>query len=42
MFGIDPYSAEVLAPSLLMIAGMSAVMVWAFFKVRNLMNEDQK
>lgn len=42
MFGIDPYSFETLVPSLLMIAGMTAVMVWGFFKVRNLMNEDQK
>lgn len=40
MFGIDMYSFEVLAPSLLGIVGMSAVMVWAFIKVRNLMNDD--
>ena len=42
MFGIDLYSFEVLAPSLLGIAGMTAVMVWAFIKVRKLMNEDGK
>jgi len=39
---IDVYSMEVLVPSLAMIAGMSVVMVWAFFKVRSLMNEDQE
>jgi len=42
MFGIDLYSFEVLAPSLLGIIGMAAVMVWAFLKVRKLMNEDGK
>lgn len=40
MFGVDSYSAEVLVPSLVGIAGMSAVMIWAFFKVKKLMNED--
>ncbi|WP_415899132.1 hypothetical protein [Neptuniibacter sp. QD48_11] len=39
---VDVYSMEVLVPSLAMIAGMSVAMVWAFIKVRGLMNEDQK
>lgn len=42
MFGIDPYSLETLIPSLAMVALMSGVMVWGFFKVRALMNEDEK
>lgn len=42
MFGIDLYSFEVLAPSLLGIVGMAVVMVWGFIKVRKLMNEDGK
>jgi len=42
MFGVDAYSFEVLWPSLLGVAGMAGVMVWAFFKVRKLMNEDPK
>jgi hypothetical protein len=42
MFGIDLYSFEVLAPSVLGIVAMAAVMVWAFIKVRKLMNEDDK
>jgi len=42
MFGIDAYSFEVLAPSILGIAAMAGVMVWAFLKVRKLMNEDGK
>ena len=42
MFGIDPYSFETLAPSVIMVIAMSAVMVWGFFKVRTLMNEDEK
>jgi hypothetical protein len=42
MLGIDPYSFEVLVPSVLGIAAMAAVMVWAFLKVRKLMNEDGK
>lgn len=41
MFGVDSYSFEVLWPSLLGVAGMTAVMVWAFFKIRALMNEDK-
>ncbi len=39
---VDVYSMEVLVPSLAMIVGMTAAMVWGFFKVRDLMNEDQK
>lgn len=39
---VDVYSMEVLVPSLVMIAGMSVAMIWAFIKVRNLMNEDQE
>lgn len=39
---VDVYSMEVLVPSLVMIVAMSAAMVWGFFKVRNLMNEDEK
>lgn len=42
MFGVDAYSFETLWPSLLGVAGMSAVMIWAFFKIRGLMNEDPK
>jgi len=42
MFGIDAYSFETLWPSLLGVAGMSAVMVWAFIKIRALMNEEPK
>jgi uncharacterized membrane protein YdjX (TVP38/TMEM64 family) len=40
MFGIDAYSFETLWPSLLGVAGMAAAMIWAFIKVRKLMNED--
>ncbi|MGB0205515.1 MAG: hypothetical protein ACPF9K_10765 [Neptuniibacter sp.] len=39
---VDVYSMEVLVPSLAMIAGMTAAMCWAFFKVRGLMNEDKE
>lgn len=39
---IDIYSMEVLVPSLVMIGAMSAAMIWGFFKVRGLMNEDKK
>lgn len=39
---MDPYVFETLWPSLLGIAGMSAVMVWAFFKIRHLMNDEPK
>lgn len=39
---VDVYSMEVLVPSLVMIVAMSAAMVWAFIKVRGLMNEDSK
>ncbi len=42
MFGIDPYVFETLWPSLLGIAGMTAVMIWGAFKVRKLINEDVK
>jgi len=42
MFGVDLYSAEVLIPSLVGVAGMSAVMVWAFIKIRKLMNEEPR
>ncbi len=42
MFGVDAYSFEVLVPSLIGVAAMAGVMVWAFFKVRHLMNDDQK
>lgn len=40
MFGVDSYSASILVPSLIGIAGMTAVMVWGFFKIKKLMNED--
>ncbi|MBA4500949.1 hypothetical protein [Marinobacterium marinum] len=40
MFGIDAYSFSTLWPSLLGVAGMAIAMVWAFIKVRKLMNED--
>ncbi len=39
---VDAYSMEVLVPSLVMIAAMTAAMGWAFFKVRGLMNEDKE
>jgi hypothetical protein len=39
---VDAYSMEVLVPSLVMIVAMSAAMVWGFFKVRELMNEDKE
>lgn len=42
MFGVDSYSFETLAPSLLGVFGMTAVMIWGFFKVKELMNEDKK
>lgn len=40
MFGVDAYSAEVLVPSVVGVVAMAAVMIWAFIKVRKLMNED--
>ena len=40
MFGIDPYVFETLWPSLLGIAAMSAAMIWGFFKVKTLINQD--
>lgn len=40
MFGIDPHTFETLWPSLLGVAGMAVAMVWAFIKVRHLMNDD--
>lgn len=42
MFGIDTHSMEVLVPSMIGIIGITAVMIWAGFKLRALMNEDQK
>jgi hypothetical protein len=42
MFGIDTHSMEVLIPSMIGIIGITAVMIWAGFKLRALMNEDQK
>lgn len=42
MFGIDTHSMEVLIPSMIGIIGITAVMIWAGFKLRSLMNEDQK
>jgi len=39
MFGIDVHSLEVLIPSLIGIVGITAVMIWAGIKVRQLMNE---
>ncbi|MFC6673710.1 hypothetical protein [Marinobacterium aestuariivivens] len=42
MFGIDAYSAEVLIPSVVGVVAMAGVMVWAFIKVRHLMNEDKR
>lgn len=41
MFGLDVHSMEVLIPSMVGIIGITAVMVWAGFKLRALMNEDQ-
>ncbi|WP_286236959.1 hypothetical protein [Neptuniibacter halophilus] len=38
---VDVYSMEVLVPSLVMIVAMTGAMVWGFFKVRGLMNQDQ-
>jgi len=42
MFGIDAYAFSTLWPSLLGIAGMSAVMILGWFKVRSLMDDDIK
>ncbi|WP_256366877.1 hypothetical protein [Marinobacterium sp. LSUCC0821] len=42
MFGIDAYTFETVWPSLLGVAAMAGVMTWAFFKVKNLMNDDGK
>ena len=42
MFGIDAYAFGTLWPSLLGILGMSAVMIWGWFKVRSLMDDDIK
>ncbi len=42
MFGIDIHSLEVLVPSMIGIIGITAVMIWAGFKLRVLMKEDQK
>jgi len=40
MFGIDVHSLEVLIPSLIGIIGITAVMIWAGIKVRQLMNQN--
>lgn len=42
MFGVDAYSLEVLVPSLIGVVAMAGAMVWAFIKVRHLMNEKPK
>lgn len=42
MFGIDTHSWEVLLPSMVGIIGITAVMIWAGFKIRALMNEEPK
>lgn len=42
MFGIDAYSMETLIPSLIGVAAMAGAMIWAFIKVRHLMNDDSK
>ena len=42
MFGVDAYSLEVLVPSVIGVVAMAGVMIWAFVKVRKLMNEDPK
>lgn len=39
---VDVYSMEVLVPSVVMIVGMTVAMVWGYFKVRELMDEDKK
>ncbi len=41
MFGIDSYVLETLLPSVVGVAAMAGAMVWAFIKVRHLMNDDQ-
>jgi len=38
---MDPYLFETLWPSLLGVAAMSAAMVWGFFKIKKLIQEDQ-
>ncbi|WP_432696602.1 hypothetical protein ACQUQP_19005 [Marinobacterium sp. YM272] len=40
MFGVDAYSLEVLVPSVVGVVAMAGVMIWAFVKVRKLMNEE--
>ena len=40
MFGIDPYVFETLWPSLLGIVGMAAAMIWGWFKVKSLIDQD--
>ncbi|WP_156042815.1 hypothetical protein [Marinobacterium lacunae] len=42
MFGVDAYSLEVLIPSLVGVVAMAGVMVWAFVKVRKLMNDEPR
>lgn len=42
MFGVDAYSAEVLIPSVIGVIAMAGVMVWAFVKVKHLMDEEPK
>ncbi|WP_417225126.1 hypothetical protein [Amphritea sp.] len=39
---MDPYTFETLWPSLLGVAAMAGTMIWAFIKIRKLMNEDGK
>ncbi len=39
---LDAYTMETVIPSLVMVAAMTGVMIWGFFKVRALMNEDKK
>ncbi len=38
---MDPYLFETLWPSLLGVAAMTGAMVWGFFKIKKLINEDQ-
>ncbi|MDO6419199.1 hypothetical protein Q4508_11620 [Amphritea sp. 2_MG-2023] len=39
---MDPYTFETLWPSLLGVAAMAGAMIWAFIKIRKLMNDDSK
>lgn len=40
MFGIDAYTFETVWPSLGLVAIMIAALVWGWFKVRDLMDQD--